>query len=289
MEKVLDYSAGQPRASEIKAAGHAGAVRYLRKKGSSGVVTLTAAEAADFRAHGLLLGLTYEDPEHDWMFQGRDIGIDRAQWALQQAEAVGIDHPPCIFLCADSHAGPAEVDRVMECLDGARTVLGSATGIYGFVEVIKAAVDGRHAEFFWQCGRRSDLVTGVHLYQRNNEQTAVSGITCDINDVLLDPSWASVGQASSIEEDNFMALFNSTAEFNAAVKAAVRESVQAELVTVGDPSRAALLDLARRAVAEEFETPGSRTRTALVALLRNEIESEAGDLHQALKSLLVPS
>ena len=70
------------------------------------------------------------------------------------------------------------------------------------------------------------------------------------------------------------------------MKAAVRESVQAELVTVGDPSRTALLDLARRAVAEEFETPGSGTRTALIELLRSEIESESGDLHRALKSLL---
>jgi Domain of unknown function (DUF1906) len=286
METVLDYSAGRPSASKIKAAGHAGAVRYLRKKGPSGVKTLTGTEVADFRAHGLLLGLTYEDPERDWMFNGRNIGIDRATWALQQAQAVGIEHPPCIFLCADSHAEPAEVDRVMECLDGARTVLGSATGIYGFVEVIEAAVAGRHAQFFWQCGRRRDVVTGVHLYQRNNEHTAVTGITCDINDVLLDPDWASIGQASSTEEDEFMALFNSIPEFNAAVKAAVRESVQAEFVTVGDPSRVALLDLARRAVAEEFETPGSRTRAALVKLLRNEIESDTGDLHQALKTLL---
>jgi len=286
MGTVLDYSAGRPSASKLKAAGHAGAVRYLRKKGASTVVTLTGAEVADFRAHGLLLGLTYEDPKANWMFGGRARGIDRATWALQQAQAVGIEHPPCIFLCADAHANAVEVDGVMECLDGARTVLGSATGIYGFPEVIKAAVAGQHAEWFWQCGRRSDLVTGVHLYQRNNEQTTVDEITCDINDVLLEPAWASIGQASSLEEDDFMAIFNNVAEFNAAVKAAVRESVQAELVTVGDPTREALLDLARRAVADEFETVGSRTRTALVKLLAQEIESEAGDLHQALRTLL---
>jgi hypothetical protein len=286
MDTVLDYSAGRPSASKIKAAGHAGAVRYLRKKGESTTVTLTGAEVADFRAHGLMLGLVYEDPKAAWMFRGRDRGIDRATWALQQAQAVGIEHPPCIFLAADAHADPGEVDRVMECLDGARTVLGSATGIYGFPEVINAAMAGRHADFFWQCGRRSDVGSGVHLYQRNDEEKPeVDGITCDVNDVLLEPTWASIGHVRSLEEDDFMALFNNVAEFNAAVKAAVRESVQAELGTVGDPTRQALLDLARRAVADEFESPGSRTRKALVNLLRTEIESESGDLHQALRTL----
>ena len=89
-----------------------------------------------------------------------------------------------------------------------------------------------------------------------------------------------------LEEDDFLALFDNIDEFNAAVKAAVRESVQAELVSTGDPSRTALLDLARRAVADEFSTPGSRTRSALIELLRSEIESEAGDLHQALRKVL---
>jgi hypothetical protein len=77
------------------------------------------------------------------------------------------------------------VAAVMACLDGARTVLGPATGIYGFPEVIAAARAGGHAEYFWQCGRRSDVGPGVHLYQRNNEQRQVDGITCDVNDVLI--------------------------------------------------------------------------------------------------------
>jgi hypothetical protein len=94
--------------------------------------------------------------------------------------------------------------------------------------------------------------------------------------------------AAGTGEDDFSGVFNNVAEFSAALNAAVRESVQAELVTVGDPTRQALFDLARRAVADEFETAGSRTRTALVRLLRNEIESEAGDLHQALRSLREP-
>jgi D-alanyl-D-alanine carboxypeptidase len=89
-------------------------------------------------------------------------------------------------------------------------------------------------------------------------------------------------------EDDFSVIFNNVGEFNTAVKAAVRESVQAELVTVGDPTRKALLDLARRAVADEFDTAGSRTRTALVKLLRSHIESDTGELHQALAALLTP-
>ena len=201
MATVLDYSTGPPSAAEMKAAGHAGAVRYLRKKGDSNVVTLTAAEVADFQTQGLLLGLTYEDPAKDWMLGGRDIGIDRATWALEQARAVGIEHPRCIYLCHDKPATADEVARVMDCLDGARRVLGPATGIYGFPEVIRAAMAGRHADRFWQCGRRSDLMPGAHLYQRNNEQPNVAGITCDIND-LLQPDWGQHPSGEDPEEIN---------------------------------------------------------------------------------------
>jgi hypothetical protein len=38
----------------------------------------------------------------------------------------------------------------------------------------------------------------------------------------------------------------------------------------------------RDAVADEMETPGSRTRKAMIGLLKSSIESEAGDLNQAL-------
>jgi len=42
----------------------------------------------------------------------------------------------------------------------------------------------------------------------------------------------------------------------------------------------------RDAVADEMETPGSRTRKALVALLKQQIESESGDINQALDAWL---
>jgi hypothetical protein len=210
MTTLVDYSTGPPNAADI-AVQHAGAVRYLRKKGDSNVVTLTAAEVADFNAHSLLVGLTYEDLDAGWMFEGRAIGIDRATWALEQARALGFRNPRCIYLAADKHANPDQVARTMECLDGARTVLGPATGIYGFVEVIKAAMDGQHADWFWQTGRRSDVLSGVHLYQRNYETTKIAGITCDINDVLR-PDWGQPvegGAMAGLEEEDDMFTFGS--------------------------------------------------------------------------------
>jgi hypothetical protein len=212
MTTLVDYSTGPPSAVAI-AARHAGAVRYLRKKGHSTVVTLTAAEVTDFQAHNLLLGLAYEDPGAGWMFEGRATGIDRATWALEQARALGFQNPRCIYLCADAHATPDQVARTMECLDGARTVLGRATGIYGFVEVIDAAIAGQHADWFWQTGRRSDVRSGVHLYQRNYETTTIAGITCDIDDVLqVDWGQQSVAggiwrPAEHLEEDDDMFTF----------------------------------------------------------------------------------
>ena len=199
MTQALDYSSGRLTAAQIKAAGFVGALRYLRKKTESTVIVLNSVEMADFRDHGLSLALIYEDGDARWMLGGRATGIDRAEWALQQAAAVGIAEPRCIYLAADHHATESEVAVIMACLDGARTVLGPATGIYGFAEVISAAMAGRHADWFWQTGRRSDLVAGAHLYQHNNDQQNVDGITCDINDVLK-PDW---GQWPHQEDDMY--------------------------------------------------------------------------------------
>lgn len=112
----------------------------------------------------------------------------------------------------------------------------------------------------------------------------VSGAGFRLIDTFRDRVHARV--TGGLEEDDFLALFNNIDEFNAAVRTAVREGLQAEFVSTGDPTRTALLDLARRAVADEFATSGSRTRSALIELLRTEIESEAGDLHQAFRKVL---
>lgn len=181
--RVLDYSAGRPGAAAIKAAGFAGALRYLPKKGHSDVVALSASEVADFRAHGLLLGLIYEDPRADWMLGGFEVGRDRAEFALAQARALGLDQPRCIYLADDQPQSSSGVARVMQTLDGARSVLGLATGVYGFRATILAAMQQRKAFRFWQTGRREDLVAGCHLYQRSQTVT-VAGVICDIDDVL---------------------------------------------------------------------------------------------------------
>lgn len=207
---LLDYSAGRLTAAQIQRAGYGGAVRYLRKRGPSGVVVLSSAEVADFRRAGLALALVYEDGAAGWMLGGRAVGVDRARWALEQARAVGIQAPRCIFLADDQHhSDPAEWAAVMACLDGARTVLGDATGIYGFHPTIRAAMTGRHAHWFWQCGRRADVVAGVHLYQRNFETTTVAGIGCDINDVLA-PDFGQIEAAPAappLEEERMLRLY----------------------------------------------------------------------------------
>jgi lysozyme len=69
----------------------------------------------------------------------------------------------------------------------------------------------------------------------------------------------------------------------------MRRALQAELQTIGDPTRSAFYELARRAVADEFATIGTRTREALIALLAREIASPTGDLHGALLSVIEAS
>src|SRR5262249_25855820 len=95
-----------------------------------------------------------------------------------------IPTPRCIYLADDTQHDAAGLAAVMACLDGARTVLGTATGLYGYAPAIGAAIAGGHAYWFWQCGRREDLINGGHLYQHNHAQTTIAGVTCDITDIL---------------------------------------------------------------------------------------------------------
>lgn len=193
MATILDYSAGYPDPAAIKRAGHAGAIRYLRKSGTSRVRPLTATERQGFERHGLALALVYQAPATTFITGGATPNINQARlngeadarWALEQARSVGIPNPRCIYFAADQDIELArEMPAVKAYLSGAATVLGvERVGIYGEYDVLEQCIPG-HARWGWQTaawsgGRRSGK---RHLFQRVG-QTQVDGILVDINDV----------------------------------------------------------------------------------------------------------
>lgn len=182
MATGLDYSAGQIPGAAVRAAGHSFVVRYVGTPGRR--KNITAGEYRDLVAAGVTVWLVYENSTEDAMggFTG---GAAAARAARADANAVGYPAGGPIFFCADRHLSQVEIPTGLAYLDGAASVLGkAAVGAYGFSEFINPARSGGHATFFWQCGSRSTVGSGVHLYQRNTGSTNVGGISCDVNDLL---------------------------------------------------------------------------------------------------------
>src|SRR4051794_35741143 len=98
----LDYSAGRPRGSAIRAAGYGFVARYL-DNGLSGRANLTAAEAADLRGAGVAVALVWErkiNGRPDRATEGHDVGVSDAQAAVAAARACGLADWP-IYMAID--------------------------------------------------------------------------------------------------------------------------------------------------------------------------------------------
>lgn len=172
-----DYSAAKLTGAALRGAGFTGAVRYIDSPANWRTKHTNVAEYQSLRAAGLDVLLVIESSTSD-ADGGFAAGVDRARRALDGANALGYPGDKPIFFCNDRTS--VNVASWRAYLDGAASVLGiGRTGAYGFANAMDAAVG--HASFFWQCGRQADVRPFVHLYQWNNGNTKVAGVTCDIN------------------------------------------------------------------------------------------------------------
>src|ERR1041384_3052743 len=175
----LHYSAARLSGATIKAAGYPGVIRYIGA-GSTGKRT----DAAEYRSH-LAAGLTVllvcqgTTTDGDRGFEG---GADMARAALADIKVRAPGYSGPIFFTNDRTVLP-NASTWRAYLDGAASVLGKGrVGAYGFGNAMKAAIG--HATYFWQAGRRADVNPHVHIWQDNNTQVRVGGITCDRNLIL---------------------------------------------------------------------------------------------------------
>lgn len=186
MALLLDYSTGPLAGESIKAAGYAGAIRYIDSPARLSTKHTNPAEYHDHTAAGLIDYLVFERTVDD-MLGGFNAGQDNAASAAQGADYIGYPDDLPIFMTADRHATAAENAAHwpvwQQYLDGAASVLGKdRLGAYGFAEALDFAAG--HATWFWQCGSRTVLRGFTHLYQRNTGTVQVAGIDCDVNDIL---------------------------------------------------------------------------------------------------------
>lgn len=188
--QVLDYSAGLIDGQAIKNAGYGGAVRYIgfpdRRK------CTTKSEFDRFTAAGIGMALVFENNTTDWR-GGFAQGAASGRLARNHANAISFSADRPIYMAIDQDVTGIDFNLAMQYLHGASTTLGGAyaTGVYGEADVVDRArayrVDGKPVcSFFWQTaawshGRR----TTANLFQHVGV-VYVSGIACDINDVLTD-------------------------------------------------------------------------------------------------------
>ena len=194
--QVLDYSAGFPGARAIKAAGYAGAVRYIGTPGNRKCAT--KAELDDFNAHGLGMALVFEQTAGQWR-AGFEQGKQDARLAREHADAIGFPRGRPIYMAIDQDVVTEDEFRAMgKYLDGAGEVLGRhLTGPYGEYEVCRRSAEWGF-RWQWQCRAWSGIAVILHfegrrLYQyfghpNGGPNPEIGGVDCDVNEAD-NPDW----------------------------------------------------------------------------------------------------
>lgn len=199
--KLVDYAGGRPGAAAVKAAGYAGAVRYLCNSPDRGLVnkSLTRAEADDYKAHGLVLVSNWQrgkGPTADFR-RGKAGGVQDGRDALAAHFSFGGPGYCPIYFSVDE-----EVDLqtwnglVLPWLEGIGSVIGREwVGVYGGQRTMWwAQEDGFRwrwqtlawsrydANGNWNAGLPVQWEPGVQLRQVEIDRSKVGNITVDVNE-----------------------------------------------------------------------------------------------------------
>jgi sugar phosphate isomerase/epimerase len=185
-----DYSGGRPTGAALKAAGFAGAIRYVGL-GATGK-RLTAAEYKDLTGAGLQVLLVAELGTTDTWGTSTDDDYARgkanALASLADARAAGVPDSVGIAGASDAHTTAQwQINDTVTYISAFRDVLGIArAGHYGFSDSQTAVHAAGVASWYWRCGSQP-TETWVAFWQRNSGTTTVtvSGIQCDVNEQYL--------------------------------------------------------------------------------------------------------
>lgn len=192
---LLDYAAGVIRASDIRAAGALGAIRYVsdRRPGGDWMLgkPIQLPEARDLYQHGLKIVSCYQYGKQDtadWL-GGQNAGVAHAKRGWQLHVAAGGSHGAPIYTSIDDDPTYEQYKRqVAPYLRGWEAVLGhQRTGVYANSKTIEwAAQDGLGA-YYWQHNWGSPgkvAHPAAHLHQVEIDKRSVGGVGVDINHIL---------------------------------------------------------------------------------------------------------
>lgn len=192
---LLDYAAGVIPASDIKAAGAVGVIRYVSDRRPGGAWMLgkpiQLAEAQDLHGSGLKIVSNYQYGKQataDWL-GGEAAGVQHAKrgWELHTAAGGRASAP--IYVSIDDDPTPEQYQqRVAPYLRGWESVIGhQRTGVYANSKTIDWALQDGLGSYFWQHNWGSPpgfTHPAAQLHQVEIDKRKVGGVGVDVNHIL---------------------------------------------------------------------------------------------------------
>lgn len=192
---LLDYAADVPSAEAIKAAGHAGVIRYVsdRRPGAEWMKgkPLLAGEVSALHEAGLAIVSCYQfgkGPTADWR-GGMEAGKRHAERGLElHRDAGGPENRP-IYASIDDNPTPVDfATMILPYLQGWQSVVGREnTGVYANAPTIELARVAGAGAWFWQhdWGTPEGFVhPAANLHQFEIDDRTVDGVGVDVNNIL---------------------------------------------------------------------------------------------------------
>ncbi|MEB3023832.1 DUF1906 domain-containing protein [[Mycobacterium] crassicus] len=192
---LLDYSAGVLSGAEIRAAGAAGAIRYVsdRRPGAEWMLgkPMQLAEARDLHQNGLKIVSCYQFGKQataDWL-GGQDAGVEHAQRGVQLHTAAGGPEGAPIYASIDDNPTFEQYrEQVAPYLRGWESVIGrERTGVYANSKTIEWAMQDGLGSFFWQHNFGSPggvAHPAADLHQVEIDKRKVGNVGVDVNEIL---------------------------------------------------------------------------------------------------------
>jgi hypothetical protein len=192
---LLDYAAGVIPASEIRAAGAVGAIRYVSDRRPGGAWMLgkpiQIAEARDLNSGGLKIVSCYQygkGSTSDWL-GGAAAGLQHAKRGAELHAAAGGPAGAPIYASIDDDPSLDQYkNQIAPYLRSWESVVGHGrTGVYANSKTIEWALHDGLGSYFWQHNWGSPkgyAHPAAHLHQVEIDKRSVGGVGVDINEIL---------------------------------------------------------------------------------------------------------
>ncbi|MEE3065624.1 MAG: DUF1906 domain-containing protein [Actinomycetota bacterium] len=192
---LLDYAAGVIPASQIRAAGAVGSIRYVsdRRPGGNWMLgkPIQLAEARDLHSSGLKIVSCYQygkGNSADWL-GGANAGLQHAKRGMELHEAAGGPPDAPIYASIDDDPSYEQYkSQIAPYLRSWESVIGhQRTGVYANSKTIDWALHDGLGSCFWQHNWGSPkgyAHPAANLHQVEIDKRSVGGVGVDINEIL---------------------------------------------------------------------------------------------------------